>query len=207
MPPRQLVSRFALLATYTVAFVLLWPWAGERYGRAFREGTMGMCRAIGASWVVVLKPLERPTAHVDSEMFLIHRQARESVSQTLSSRYIGYAPTTFLVALILATPLTWRRRLIALLWGLVLTHAWIAFSMLLLIVHGYSRGDVISIFDVSPFTRDVLAFLREALVQAPVIKYTVPAVIWMLVSFRRSDWARLLGTTKVNDSSSPDGKA
>ncbi len=207
MPPRQLVSRFALLATYAVAFVLLWPWVGERYGRAFREGTMGMCRTIGASWVVVLKPLEHPTAQLDTKMFLIHRQARESVSQTLSSRYIGYAPTTFLVALILATPLTWRRRLIALLWGLVLTHAWIAFSMLLLIVHGYSRGDVISIFDVSPFTRDVLAFLREALVMAPVVKYTVPAVIWMLVSFRRSDWARLLGTTKANDSSSPGGKA
>ena len=111
---------------------------------------MDMCRTIGASWIVVLKPLEHPMAHSDSEMFLINGESRTSVSQTLSSRYIGYAPTTFLLALILATPLTWRRRLIALFWGLVLTHAWIAFSMLLLIVHGYSRGDVVSIFATVP---------------------------------------------------------
>ena len=140
-------------------------------------------------------------------MFLINRESRTSVSQPLSSRYIGYALTTFLLALIFATPLTWRRRLIALIWGLVLTHAWIAFSMLLLIVHGYSRGDVVSIFDVSPFTRTALAFLREVLVKAPVIKYTVPAVIWMLVSFRRSDWAKMLGSTETDAPSSPSGKA
>ena len=202
MSSRQVASRFALLAVYAVAFVLIWPWVGEWYGRAFREGTMDMCRTIGASWVVVLQPLERPTAHLDSEMFLIHREKRTRANQTLSSRYIGYAPTTFLLALILATPLTWRRRLIALLWGLVLTHAWIAFSMLLLIVHGYSRGDEVSIFEVSPFTRTALAFMREALVIAPVVKYTVPVVIWMLVSFRRSDWAKIFGTTETDAPSS-----
>ena len=207
MPPRQLASRFALLAVYALAFVLIWPWVGDWYGRAFRAGTMEMCRTIGASWVVVLEPAEHTTAHSDSEMFLINRQTRELAKQTLSSRYIGYAPTTFLVALILATPLTWRRRLTALLWGLVLTHAWIAFSMLLLIVYGYSRGDVVSIFDVSPFTRTALAFMREALVKAPVIKYTVPAVIWMLVSFRRSDWAKMFGVTETDAPSSTGGKA
>ena len=168
---------------------------------------MDMCRTISTTWAVVLQPLERPRAHADSKMSLINRQTREVVSQDLSSRYIGYAPTTFLLALILATPLTWRRRLIALLWGLVLTHAWIAFSMLLLIVHGYSRGDVVSIFDVSPFTSTALAFLREALVKATIFKYTVPAVIWILVSFRRGDWAKMFGTTDADDSSSPGGKA
>ena len=115
----------------------------------------------------------------------------------LSSRYIGYAPTTLLVALILATPLPWRRRLTALFWGLVLIHAWIAFSVLLLVVHGYSGGNVIAIYDVSPSTHKALAFMREVLVKAPVIKYTVPAVIWMLVSFRRSDWAKMLGATET----------
>ncbi len=84
---------------------------------------------------------------------------------------------------------------------------WIAFSMLLLVVHGYSRGDLISIFDVSPFTRTALAFMREALVKAPVVKYTVPAVIWMLVSFRRSDWAKIFGSTETDAPSLPGGKA
>ena len=79
--------------------------------------------------------------------------------------------------------------------------------MLLLVVHGYSRGDVVSIFDVSPFTRTALAFMREALVKAPVIKYTVPAVIWMLVSFRRSDWGKMFGVTEADAPVSTDGKA
>lgn len=167
---------------------------------------MDMCRTIGASWVVILNPLKHPTAQSDTEMILLNRRTRELVRQDLSSRYIGYAPTTFLLALILATPLTWRRRLMALLGGLVLSHAWIAFSMLLLIVHGYSRGDGVSIFDVSPFTRTALAFMREALVQAPVIKYTVPGVIWILVSFRRDDWAKIFGTIETAAPSSTGGK-
>lgn len=207
MPPRQLASRFALLAVYAIAFVLIWPWVGDGYGRAFRAGTMEMCRTLSTSWDVKLEPIEHATAHSDSELTLTNRSSRTSASGPLSSRYIGYAPTTFLVALILATPLPWRRRLTALFWGLVLTHAWIALSMLLLVVHGYSRGDVVSIFDVSRFTRIALAFMREALVKAPVVKYTVPAVIWILVSFRRSDWATMFGATKTDDSSSSGGKA
>lgn len=168
---------------------------------------MEMCRTLSTSWDVKLGPLEHATAHSDSELTLTNRSARTAASGSLSSRYIGYAPTTFLVALILATPLTWRRRLTALFWGLLLTHGWIAFSMLLLVVHGYSRGDVVSIFDVSPFTRTALAFMREALVKAPVIKYTVPAVIWMLVSFRRSDWGKMFGVTEADAPVSTDGKA
>ena len=207
MPPRQLASRFALLAVYAVAFVLIWPWVGDWYGRAFRAGTMEMCRTLSTSWDVKLGALDHATAHSDSELTLTNRSSRATAKGPLSSRYIGYAPTTFLVALILATPLTWRRRLTALFWGLVLTHVWIAFSMLLLVVHGYSRGDVVSIFDVSRFTRIALAFMREALVKAPVVKYTVPAVIWMLVSFRQSDWAKMFGVAETDDPSSPGGKA
>lgn len=168
---------------------------------------MEMCRSISTSWAVELMPLEPPTAHSDSEMRLTNRSSRRSAKGPLSSRYIGYAPTTFFLALILATPLTWRRRLTALFWGLVLIHAWIAFSMLLLVVHGYSRGNVIAIYDVSRSTQLALAFMREALVQAPVIKYTVPAVIWILVSFRRSDWTKMFGTTEADAPSSTGGKA
>jgi len=79
--------------------------------------------------------------------------------------------------------------------------------MLLLVVHGYSGGNVIAIYDVSPSTHKALAFMREVLVKAPVIKYTVPAVIWMLVSFRRSDWGKVFDTTEANDPSSADGRA
>ena len=207
MTPRQLASRFALLAVYAVAFILIWPWVGDWYGRAFRAGSMEMCRAISTSWAVEVMPLKPPTAHSDSELRLTNRISGRSAKGPLSSRYIGYAPTTFLVALILATPISWRRRLTALFWGLVLTHVWIAFSMLLLVVHGYSGGNVIAIYDVSRTTRTVLAFMREALVKAPVIKYTVPAVVWILVSFRRSDWAKMFGKIEANNPSSPDGKA
>jgi len=193
MSPRLIISRVLLLAIYAVGLTLVWPWVGESYSRAFRASAMTMCGVLSSAWDVKLEPFESPHPAQDTTLDLKNRENNLAVGQQISIRYIGYAPTSFMVALILATPLPWKRRAAALVWASVLMHVWIALSMIVLIVHGYSGDHVVAIYHFSPFWHKAFSFLRETMVKAPVTKYTVPAVIWILVTFRRSDWMLFLG--------------
>lgn len=201
MRPRLLISRVLLMAVLTIALSVIWPWVGDLYGRAFRTSTSELFRTVSNRWEVEIMPMANPRTKLDNVMRLYNREAGQKAEQEFSVRYIAYTPTAFLFALIIATPLPWNRRLAALLWGFLWINIWIALCMLVLVVYGYSRGNAMAIYDVSPWVRASIVVLRETVVKAPVIKYTVPAVIWILVTFRRSDWKRFLGSLTGEDSS------
>lgn len=105
-----------------------------------------------------------------------------------SSRMGGYLPMVSLVAFVLASPISWKRRRRALLWGLVLVTAFVALRMAIPIRENFSNPDALQVHHPGAFGRWALGIADRALVSAPASWFVVPLLIWILVAFRRQDW-------------------
>jgi hypothetical protein len=102
-------------------------------------------------------------------------------------------PTITLVALILATPVAWRRRGIALLIGLALLIPFVALRIGLPLMLEFAREDLpMRQYQFSSWWTSVLMQAKIALVEAPASFFVVPIFIWIVATFRRSDWSSLM---------------
>ncbi len=107
----------------------------------------------------------------------------------LDTRSLGWMPTALTIALILATPVPWRQRAWALFWGLILIHAFILFSLQVWI---WDESPDVSLFDLSPFWKEVVDDLQYTLITQLGASFSVPILIWILVTVRRENLFGLL---------------
>jgi hypothetical protein len=179
------VLRFvALFGLVYGALIAPWPGWKAAYGSGFRW-LARECVATSGSWtvrfratpgggpldtqIVVFDPARAdPQGHVKARLL------------DLDSRGVGWIPTAFLSALILASPVTWPRRLVALAAG------WAALYLYLLIaVRAYIWNETLS--DASALLKAVGAGLEETLITQLGPSFVVPAILWLLVTFRQAD--------------------
>ena len=101
-----------------------------------------------------------------------------------SSRMMGYAPTVVILALFVATPTVWRRRLWGALWGLLVIHLFIAVRLsLTLAKDGYAAAKAYALFHPSEFWYGVLERVEEVVVDNPTAYLAVCVIVWLLISF------------------------
>ena len=107
---------------------------------------------------------------------------------------VGYRPTVFLVALVLGSPIPWRRRARALLWGLVWINAYVALRLALTLMMGLSvdGGGGGAVLPLGPASKQALEFVSNMIVVQFEGDHILPAAIWFLVTFRRGDFAAVL---------------
>lgn len=110
-----------------------------------------------------------------------------------SSRLVGYWPTVWLLALVLAKPMAWSRRGWALLWGMLLVHAFIALRVSLLVAGKglFVAEKKYAVWAMGPTALRFLNGLEEVLVQNPTASFMVPTFIWFVVAFRWEELAQL----------------
>lgn len=222
MLQRNLLIRFTVLMGI-YATVLLIPWGGvERsYAAAFRIGndvlfsrfwcwSEGCARFLNLRSATLADDIDlatpgqlprsfeapRPDGTVDTLVLIMNRAQPSTFGQfRISSRLTGYWPTAWFLALVLAKPMPWRRRGWAMVWGLGLIHAFIAFRLSLrLLNEGFASSKVYALFHPSELGLDVLRRLEEVFVQNPTVSFAVPTVIWFIVAFQRAEWAALRQT-------------
>ncbi len=70
-------------------------------------------------------------------------------------------------------------------------HAFIALKMLILILNPFST-EPLCLFELSEFFEQILAIATKVFVTYITPSFTVAVVIWILVSFRREDWLKIL---------------
>ena len=102
----------------------------------------------------------------------------------LDTRGVGWVPTALLLALILATPVSWRRRCFALVGGLLAVHGYILFSVASTI---WNNSTELSLLTLTPFWKSVVAGLDETLVNQMGASFIAPVFIWILITLRRQD--------------------
>ena len=131
------------------------------------------------------KPL-RAVGVKDTLMVLMNRRTPGSIGRMRTSSRSAYWPTAMLIALVLATQLSWSRRGWALLWGLLLIHPFIALRLTLTVTAGgFAVPDkVYALFQPSEFWQRVLNGGRSIISDNPTVSFVVPAFIWFLVALR-----------------------
>lgn len=183
------LCRFALI--YGL-LILPWPGWNELYGDYFRAlGQMAFSRD-GEKRIVLFEPheLQHGFSSLNTRMTLGNRDLTDSsgngraVMIDLDTRSIGWVPTALTVALILATPVPWRRRGWALLWGLLLIHGFILFSLQTWI---WNESPGLSLTTLSPFWKEIVDDLEYTLVTQLGASFSVPVLIWIVVTYRRED--------------------
>lgn len=137
-------------------------------------------------------PVLRSTDVLDTLVIIMNREMPGPFGQfRLGSRQLGYWPAAWLLALILAKSLPRKRKLWALLLGMLLVHAFIAFRISIKLLEGGLAlpGKKYAIFQPSEFWVGMLKRLNQIFVEDPTISFIVPTLIWFMVAFTRHDWA------------------
>ena len=107
---------------------------------------------------------------------------------------MSYLPAAFAASLVLATPIPWRRRLAAIVWAMALMITFVGFQLTLELVDAFSNPGVLNQFELGLWTKRLLGVFLKVVVKSPVSAYIAPIFVWILVTFRRGDWAKLLAS-------------
>jgi len=201
MSQRKLILAF--LGRFVLVFGLLaipWPGWPEAYAGFVRRSAKTLYRHFGAKGVVLFQPSLSGDRTLDTEILLGNRakldasQRGDAARLPFNTRFVAYFPSALALALVLATGVSWRRRVWASLWALVFMHLFIACLIGLMLVSMVNAHPELELFELAPFWRRVVTSLYDIFLTYLGARFAVAVLVWILVTFRRGDYGRLLGT-------------
>ena len=198
MSLRNLILGFLIRFVLVFGLLILpWPEWNELYGQGFRAIGNGIFAQDGKKWVLYFEAHRQTQGFsaLDTRITIGNRSLIDNNGKGpatilgLDTRSIGWIPTALVIALIVATPIPLRRRILALLCGLLLIHAFILLS-----VAAYIWNESTNVFLValSPFWKQIADAFQYTLVTQMGISFTMPVLIWILVTFQEYDRKHLL---------------
>jgi hypothetical protein len=184
--------------------LLVAPWPGwpEAYAKAFYKGGKLIYGSLGRKGIVSFRP-NRGDKALDTMVFIWNREKLDarmygpSTTFTFSSRNMAYFPTALMVALVLASPVGWRRRLWALLWALLWINVFIYLSVGVMILMKLGVNQWLDLMTIPPWLDKTVLVLDELFLAYPGPRFAVAVLIWILVTFKRDDWKAILGKGEV----------
>ncbi len=204
---------WALMKFFTVALALFalldlaWrglPFVQDGYAAMYRTTGNLFFSRIGANRFVTFRAKPRDAETLDTETEFGKLAPPTSIpGPESSSLRQGYLSVAALAAMILATPVPRRRRLIALPVGLVIIQAYVAFRLGLMVLHWFAQPTPVRCFELSAFWHEALALLRRAIWDSPAGALFMPPLIWALVCIRRNDLRAFIEPHPVRDGDSP----
>jgi hypothetical protein len=181
MPSGRSIAAFAVKFLFIYGTLAAsWPLCGRAYAFFLRESGMVLFEAVGPHDHVRILADTAPDGTTDTALFVRDAAAGQGMRAETSSWQIGFQPTSVLVALVLATPVSMRRRVWALLAGLVMVHAFVLTRL----------GTIVILTPlVLPHTFWMQAFRFSAtnFVLSYPLSCFAPVLIWIAVTMRRED--------------------
>ena len=181
MPSGRSIAAFAVkfLVIYG-ALAASWPLCRPAYAFLLRESGKVLFEAVGPRDHVHIRAYTSPDGMTDTALFVRDAAAGQGIRAETSSWQIGFQPTSVLVGLVLATPVSMRRRVWALFAGLVIVHAFVLARL----------GTIVILTPlVLPDTFWMQAFwcsVTNFVLSYPLSCF-VPVLIWVAVTMRRED--------------------
>jgi hypothetical protein len=189
LPPKRIAGCFCRVALIYGLLVLPWPGVRAGYAAFFRAGGNLIFRSSIPGGSVRFRPAPRPKGPIDTHVQFADLRSGTTTAVMTSSQKPGYLSTALVLALVLATPLPWRRRLRALFWGLILISAFVACELLIIVLHVFSAARL-SLFGPPPPWDKVLTVAHQVATSGVVTWFIFPVFVWGLVCFRKTDWAK-----------------
>ena len=201
------------LLWFTLLYILsllMWRGLEAPYSEKFRAFGKFFFSDFRSKGTVMFAPLDNPEdKRFSTSLMLMNKNSYEaavkkaktsgqraaplrSVNVTVSSWYTGFLPTILVVTLILATPFIGiKRKLVALLWGLLLIHAFIWFQLYIQILYEFNRVEFLQVVSFSPFWQKVMDSLYYLFVESMGLRFIIPVFIWIFVTFQKGDLEKL----------------
>jgi len=188
------------MAAFAVKFLVIygalaasWPFCGAAYVFFLRESGNVLFEAVGARDKVRIRPATAPDGTNDNVLSIQHiatpGQGFKTRSAPFSSWVIGFQTTSLLIGLVLATPVSMRRRVWALFAGLVLVHAFVLARLATFVI--FTPFVLPDTFWIKAFRWSVFDFFHGR-----AGSWLVPILIWIVVTMRQEDVRRLVGSTQ-----------
>jgi hypothetical protein len=193
---RPLLRFVLMFAVVFGALMAAWPVAGSAYAHAFRA----VAQKVFGKWSGDARVQFVPgrDGFLDSEAQLFNRRSVRPGAAVVgdrakfSTRYLGWMPTIFFVALAAASPVPWRRRFLALGLGLALVHLLIAANLFTFLHHHFAQSaEALGLPPYGPTAR-AAASRAWALFEHLGFPLALVVLVWLGVTFRRADYARLI---------------
>jgi hypothetical protein len=177
-------------------FIVPWPGAKKIYGSYFREINDAVFVQETGPRALQFNPLD-DSRHIwprnfDTSIILANRDLPDVAGKprafllTVDSWQMGWTPTAFLMALIVATSVPWRRRFWAIGWGLLWVHGFILLTVGIFIWNESTR---LSLVTLTPFWKGIANRVEELALDPVGPSFLAATLIWILVTFRRRDLA------------------
>ena len=191
MQTRRIVGFFLKFVVLYGVLMYLWPVVYGPYCAFFRGGGELAFRAFWSTDVIRFEgfPYEERKAENDTRVFVARRGSPQKKAMNICARDVAYLSTAVFTTLVLASPISWRRRGRAFLVGACLLHVFIVLRLTIVIaaISSYNTPDPWLMGD-SFWTKAAHAAIPRLSLGQPV-GYIAAILIWMLVSLRREDLA------------------
>lgn len=204
-PARRFLLFFAVLyALFLVVGVgLNGRLAYQQFFRSMGEGLFGDSGKNGIVRFMEVDDKENynPESHsmiLMGNRLQAQRAAQQGKNVDVSKVYVndymvGFLPTMTLLALLLATPMTMRRKIWAVLIGLLLIALFVILRQWILVITDMANNPALELMSVSKGTVEFLIGLKRVLVTNIVVTMMVPFLLWGLIVFRTEDLKNWLG--------------
>lgn len=178
--------------------LLIAPWPGAKplYAGYFRGLGQLVFENNGSRRLLHFEPLDDPghqwPPNYDTAIILANRDLLDTQGNgqkfmlAVDAWQMGWAPTAFLVSLTLATPILWRRKRWALFWGWFWVQGFIVLTVSIFIWNESTR---LALVTLTPFWKAITHQVEELALSPVGPSFFAAALIWMLVTLRRQDFA------------------
>ncbi len=197
---KRIISFFCLFVLVYGLLIAPWPGLGTAYSKLYRAEASFLFGSFGPTGVVCFRESHNSDYVINVDLYNRARRDKDGKVVGLRTshdiREDGYIYTVFMVALILATPISWKRKGWALFWGLIFIHCFIALKLAFRLLYAFNNEPQLSLFVLNPFWKCLLATAHGEFAVSVTFGFIVCFFIWILVSFRREDFAALLLSDK-----------
>jgi hypothetical protein len=199
MPERKEVLRFFTVLAVVYGLLLL-PWPGGR--TAYVRWFCGLGNVVYARehsrLLVLFEPEPANSGRPFDARLTVANRAQVLPDGKLRARvigldalHIGWVPTALLAALVVATPLPWRRRWWALFAGMATIHVFLLGVMAVTLLNNADGASGLDVFALTPFWKTIVDGMEETFVTQMGPGFVVAALIWISLLLRREDWSLL----------------
>jgi hypothetical protein len=189
------IGRF--LAIFLIAYTLmLSPQTGidRKYAEFYCAVGNKLFHNFGNGGYVLLKTekAKKDISVFISKSSLIKGDKLEGQTFHLESSLIGYYYTALIIALILATPLSWKRKIIALSIGFILITAFVMLKLWITIYYYYSISAWLGLYQEES-TKVTINFWTNYIARQMTAGYSFVVILWLGVSIGKKEWKKLNG--------------
>lgn len=197
MQRRKTILVFAttLIVVYGVA-IAPWPGLSAAYLAGFQATGRALFKTWGANGRIIFKAGAHSSGPWNSELILANVENKTAMQRIYETRQ-AYLATVFTLALVLATPIPWRRRWKAIVLAMLLIHLFLAARLWLGLLDGFSE-ERMAVVHLSPFWKEAVRLAVAIFLVSPEATFVAPVFAWIVAAVRSKDLTQWFGEAKVS---------